>query len=53
MPSTIEHARAPDCPPDRAVDITIRSPEEFCLALKAARERRGIALSEIAEAIAS
>ena len=50
MPSTSESARAPDVPSDRAVDTTIRSPQAFCLALKIARERRGITIAEIAAA---
>jgi hypothetical protein len=50
MPSTSESARAPDVPSDRAVDTTIRSPQAFCLALKTARERRGITIAEIAAA---
>ncbi|MGH9221455.1 MAG: helix-turn-helix domain-containing protein [Vicinamibacterales bacterium] len=50
MPSTSESARAPDLPSDCAVDTTIRSPQAFCLALKTARERRGITIAEIAAA---
>ena len=50
MPSTSESARAPDAPRYRADDTTIRSPEAFCLALKAARERRGVTIAKIAEA---
>ena len=50
MLSTSESARAPEGTPERAVDTTIRTPEAFCLALKAARERRGISLARIAEA---
>lgn len=50
MLSTSESARAPEGPPESAVDTTIRTPEAFCLALKAARERRGISLAKIAEA---
>ena len=50
MPSTSESARAPDVPSDRAVDTTIRSPQAFCLALKAARERRSVTIAEIAAA---
>jgi hypothetical protein len=50
MPSTLDSARAPDVPPDPAVETTIRSREAFCLALKAARERRGVALTQIAAA---
>ena len=49
MPSTSESARALDVPPERAVDTTIRTPEAFCLALKTARERRGVSLAKIAE----
>lgn len=49
MLSTSESARALDVPPERAVDTTIRTPEAFCLALKAARERRGVSLARIAE----
>ena len=49
MPSTSESVRAPDVPPERAADTTIRTPEAFCLALKAARERRGVSLAKIAE----
>ena len=49
MLSTSESARAPEGPPESAVDTTIRTPEAFCLALKAARERRGVSLAKIAE----
>jgi transcriptional regulator with XRE-family HTH domain len=49
MLSTFESARAPDVPPDRAVDTTFRSPQAFCLALKSARERRGLTIARIAE----
>ena len=48
MPSTFERARAVDTFADGAADTMIRSPQAFCLALKAARERRGVPLSQIA-----
>src|SRR5688572_33270616 len=48
MPSTFERARAADIFADGAADTVSRSPQAFCLALKAARERRGLPLSQIA-----
>jgi hypothetical protein len=48
MPSTFERARAVDIFADCAADTMIRSPQAFCLALKAARERRGVSLAQIA-----
>ena len=48
MPSTFARARAADIFSDCDADTTIRSPQAFCLALKAARERRGVSLSQIA-----
>ena len=50
MPSTFESARARDIFADCAADTMIRSPQAFCLALKAARERRGVSLVQIAAA---
>ena len=50
MPPTSERAWAPGLPPDSAADNTIGSRESFCLALKAARERRGVTLAQIAGA---
>jgi hypothetical protein len=46
---TFESARALAVPPDGAADQPIRSRQAFCLALKAARERRGVTLAQIAE----
>ena len=50
MPPTTERAWAPGFPPDSAADTTMGSRQSFCLALKAARERRGVTLSQIAGA---
>lgn len=50
MPPTSESARAPGFPPDSAADTMMGSRQSFCLALKAARERRGVTLAQIAEA---
>jgi transcriptional regulator with XRE-family HTH domain len=49
MPPNSERARAPGFP-DSAADTTMDSRQSFCLALKAARERRGVTLAQIAEA---
>jgi hypothetical protein len=48
MPSTLERARAVDIFADCAADTMLRSPQAFCLSLKAARERRGVSLAQIA-----
>ena len=50
MPSTLESSDAPDIFSDRGADTMMRSPQAFCLALKAARERRGVSLAQIAAA---
>lgn len=50
MPSTSECARSPaGPPPDVAADTLPHSRRAFCLALKAARERRGVTIAQIAE----
>jgi hypothetical protein len=50
MPFTSECARSPaGPPPDVAADTSTHSRREFCLALKAARERRGLTIAQIAE----
>ena len=48
MPSTFERARVAEMFADGDADTLIRSPQAFCLALKAARDRRGISLAQIA-----
>jgi hypothetical protein len=50
MPLIGNSARLPAVPPAGADDTPIRSREEFCLALRAARERRGVTLHDIAGA---
>lgn len=50
MPFTSECARSPAGPlPDVAADTPTHSRRDFCLALKAARERRGLTIAQIAE----
>jgi hypothetical protein len=50
MPFTSECARSPaGPPPDVAADTPTHSRREFCLALKTARERRGLTIAQIAE----
>jgi hypothetical protein len=50
MPFTSECARSPaGPPPDVAADTPTHSRREFCLALKSARERRGLTIAQIAE----
>jgi hypothetical protein len=48
MPLPNENARPPSRPLE-AVEDTARSREAFCLALKAARQRRGVTLAHIAD----
>lgn len=50
MPPNSESSRAPGFPPNSGADITVGSRQSFCLALKAARERRGVTLTQIAAA---
>jgi transcriptional regulator with XRE-family HTH domain len=50
MPPTSDRALAPGFLPDSAADTTMDSRQSFCLALKAARERRGVTLAQIAQA---